>query len=249
MALISKAKVQHTACIKEIEDDCAHTSAEAENCCSPAIQDAESQGTSNAHSIQQSHAKDIQCLEAETIEEEGRDCLTFLTACSAALRANPSKAHGRMVTPYHLLRRNAPMSALLSIPPGVSPPKQEPALQTPPSSAPAATGPSLWSKWQHNLPDQVEALSPPAATSNVAPEDPSHSKQKEEMPFHKALSRSQQEALSRDSWLVHKAREEYYWENHPHFNSENACDLIDVFQNIIESAGLLGSEIYDIQET
>ena len=35
------------------------------------------------------------------------------------------------------------MSTLLSIPPGVSPPEQEPAPQTPPSSAPAVTNPHL----------------------------------------------------------------------------------------------------------
>ena len=101
--------------------------------------------------IQQSHAKVIQCLEAEAIEEEGRDCLAFLTICSAALRVNPPEACGIMVIPYHLLLGNAPMSALLSIPMGVSPPEQEPALQTPPSSAPAATGPSPQSKQQCNL--------------------------------------------------------------------------------------------------
>ena len=34
-----------------------------------------------------------------------------------------------------------------------------------------------------------------------------------------------------------------------HFNSENSCNLTDVFWNMIESAGLLGSEIYEIQDT
>ena len=62
------------------------------------------------------------------------------------------------------------------------------------------------------------------------------------MPLHKALSRSQQEAFSRDSQLVCKEREQYYRENHPHFNSENSCNLTDIFC-------LLGSEIYEIQET
>ena len=168
--LTSKAEVLHTVCIKEIEDNCTHASAEAENCCLSAIWDTESLGASNACSIQQSHTKDIQHLEAEAIEEEGRDCLTFLTACSATLRANPPEAHGIMVTPYHLLLGKAPMSALLSIPPGVSPPEQEPALQTPPFSTPAVTRPSSWSKQQHTLPDQLKAPSPPVATSNVAPE-------------------------------------------------------------------------------
>ena len=62
------------------------------------------------------NAKDIQHLEVEAIEEEGRDCLAFLTTCGATLRANPPEALGIMVTPYHLLLGNAPTSALLSIP-------------------------------------------------------------------------------------------------------------------------------------
>ena len=127
-ALTSNDKVWHAAYMKEIEDNCTHTLVEAENCCSSAIWDAESQGASQAHSIQQSHAKDIQCLEAEAIKEEKRDHLAFLTACDTALRASPPEAHGIMVTHFHLLLGNAPMSTLLSIPPGVSPPEPEPAL-------------------------------------------------------------------------------------------------------------------------
>ena len=172
--LISKAKVWHVTCIKEIEDDYACALAEAENCCSTAIREAESWSASQAHSIQQSHAKDIQCLEAEAIEEERRDCLAFLTACSTALRASPPETCGIMVTPFHLLLGNAPTSTLLSIPMGVSPPEQEPVPQTPPSSAPAVTRPSPRSKWQHNLPNQVEPLSPSETTSKVTPKEPPH---------------------------------------------------------------------------
>ena len=124
--LISEAKVHHTTCIKENEDDCPCALAEVENCCSTAIREAESRGASRAHSIQQSHAKDIQHLEAETIEEEGKDCLAFLTTCSAVLRASPPEACGIIVTPFHLLLGNAPMSTLLSIPLRVSPAEQEP---------------------------------------------------------------------------------------------------------------------------
>ena len=249
MALISKAEVWHATCLKEIEDDCSLALAEAENLCSTTTREAESSSAFKACSTQQSHAKDIQCLEADAIEEEGKDCLTFLTACGAALRASPSEGCGIMVTPYHLLLGNAPTSNLLSIPPGVSPPEQEPDLQTPPFPSPTATRPSLWSKLQHHLPDWVGPPSPSGATSKVTPEEPPHSKWKEEMPFHKAMSRSHQEAFSRDSRLVQKAREDYYQENCPHFNSENSCDLMDVFWNMIESTGLLGSEIYKIQET
>ena len=184
----------------------------------------------------------------EAIEEEGKDHLAFLATCGTALRASSPKAHGIMVTPFHLLLGNAHMSTLLSIPPGVSPPEQGPAPQTPPFTVPAVTRPSPWSRQQHNLPDQVEPLSPSGATSKVTPEEPPCSKWKEIVPFHKALSRSHQEAFSRDFRLVQKAREDYYQENCPHFNSENSCNLTDVFWNMIESTGLLGSEIYEIQE-
>ena len=200
--LISEAKVWHTTSIKEIEDDCTQALAEAENCCSTTIREAESRGASKAHSIQQSHARDIQHLEAEAIEEEGRDCLTFLATCSTALRASPPEAHGIMITPFHLPLGNAPTSTLLSIPLGVSPPEQEPAPQTPLSTAPAVTRPSPWSKQQHNSPDQVKPLPPSEATSKVTPKEPPHSKQKEEMLFHKALSMSHQQAFSRDSRFV-----------------------------------------------
>ena len=87
------------------------------------------------------------------------------------------------------------------------------------------------------------------ATSYTSHEEPPHSQLKEEMPLHKALSRSCQEAFSRDSRLVQKAREDYFWGNWLHFNSENSCNLMDVFHNMIDSTGLLGSEIYEIQET
>ena len=69
------------------------------------------------------------------------------------------------------------------------------------------------------------------------------------MLFHKALSRSHQEAFSRDSRLVPKMREDYYQENCLHFDSETSCNMADVFQSMIKSAGLLHSKIYEIQET
>ena len=147
MVLISEAKIQHAACIREAEANCASALAEAENSCSTAIREAESQGASQAHLIQQSHAKDIHRIEAEAIEEERMDHLTFLATCGAALRASPLKAHGIMVTPFHLLLGNAPICALLSIPPGVSPFQPEPTSQTPPASATQVPRRPPQSKW------------------------------------------------------------------------------------------------------
>ena len=120
------------------------------------------------------------------------------------------------------------MSTLLSIPSGVCPPEWESAPWTPPSAAPAATGPLPWSKWWHHLPDWVGPPFPSEATSKVTPEEPPH---------------------NRDSRLMQKAREDYFQTNWPHFNNENSFNLTGVFQSMIEPTGLLGSEIFEIQET
>ena len=62
------------------------------------------------------------------------------------------------------------------------------------------------------------------------------------------LIRSSQEAFSQDTHLVRKMREEYFRNHCPNLNNENTCDLLDVFWCMIETAGLLGSAIYEIQE-
>ena len=68
------------------------------------------------------------------------------------------------------------------------------------------------------------------------------------MLLHKVLSRSHQEAFSRDSRLMQKAREDYYQENHPHFDSKTSCNMVDIFWSMIKSTSLLCSEIYQIQK-
>ena len=44
-------------------------------------------------------------------------------------------------------------------------------------------------------------------------------------------------------------REEHYKTNHPHFDCKTSHDLTNIFQNMITSASLLGSQIYKIQES
>ena len=66
------------------------------------------------------------------------------------------------------------------------------------------------------------------------------------MPLHKVLMRSHQEAFGQDTHLVRKTREEYFKNHCPNFNNENTHDLMDIFQCMVETAGLLGSAIYKI---
>ena len=73
-------------------------------------------------------------------------------------------------------------------------------------------------------------------------------KQQVIMPLHKVLMRSHQEAFSWDSSMVREMRDEYFWSRCPSFNNENTHNFTDVFWCMIETAGLLGSEIYEITE-
>ena len=78
---------------------------------------------------------------------KGQAVLPSLPPVVLPLRASPPEFHGILVTPFHLLLGNAPTSALLNIPPGVSPFQLEPALQTPPASATKAPEPLPEPKW------------------------------------------------------------------------------------------------------
>ena len=63
----------------------------------------------------------MQHLEIEAIEEDGKDCLSFLIACGTALLTSPPEAHGVLMTPFHLLMGNVPLANLLNVPPRYPP--------------------------------------------------------------------------------------------------------------------------------
>ena len=240
--LISKAEAWHATCIKEAEANCASIIAEAENCCSTVIRKVESCGTKQACSIQQSHAEGMQHLEMEAIGEEGKDHLSFLAACEA----DPLRDHGVLVTPFHLLLENIPSSTLLSIPPS-----SFHLTCICPTSSSSYCPHGTWALGPIQMATPPSwTVSPPQseATPWVAPEEPPHSKRREEMPLHKVLTESQWEAFTRDSDLVQKAREEHYKTKCPHFNCKTSCNLMNIFRDIIASTSLLGSQIYKIQE-
>ena len=78
-----------SATVKEAKATCAHTTQEAKALCSTAIRDVAIQGASQADSLQQRHAKTIQHLEEQVIQEEGKSQMDFLSACQATIPASP----------------------------------------------------------------------------------------------------------------------------------------------------------------
>ena len=99
-----------SATVKEAKTTCACTIQEANTLCSTAIRDAETQRASQADSLHWRHAKTIQHLEEQVIQEEGKSQIDFLSACQAALQASPIELRGALVASYHLLMGQAPMS-------------------------------------------------------------------------------------------------------------------------------------------
>ena len=113
---IKEAKALCTHSIREPEANCAHSIKEAETYCSTAIRDTEAQGASQASSIQQSHAKGIQHLKEEAIEEEGKGQPNFLSPYQATLEASPLKSCGMLLASYQVVLEHTLMSHLFSIP-------------------------------------------------------------------------------------------------------------------------------------
>ena len=75
--------------IKEVKATCICSIQEAKTLCSMTIRDAEARGASQADSLHQTHAKSIQHLEEQAIQEESKSQLDFLFACQATIQASP----------------------------------------------------------------------------------------------------------------------------------------------------------------
>ena len=205
------------------------------------FRDAESQGASQADLLHWSHAKSIQHLEEQAIEEESKSQLDFLSSCQAALWASPVKLHSMLVASYHILVGQTLMPYPFNLSQGASSSEQVSAMWLlpllclgvqldPGSSILSRPGECLASQWDH-------------IQSN--PRRAPNSKQWEIMPLHKVLTQSCLEAFSQDSSLV---REEYFTRHCPNFNTENIHDLSDIFQCMAGTAELLGSAIYEMKK-
>ena len=139
---IKEAKALCTHSIRETETTCAHSIKEAEAHCSTAIREAEAWGSSQASSIQQFHAKGIQHLEEEAIEEESKGHLNFLSTCQAALEASPLKSCSMLLASYQVLLGHTLTSHLSASPQGASPSQQGLTPRASFSSAHTTPGPS-----------------------------------------------------------------------------------------------------------
>ena len=179
--------------VKEAKATWTCTIWEAEALCSATIRDVEIWGASQADSLQWRHAKTIQHLEEQVIQEEGESQIDFLSACQAAIQASPVELKGMLVASYHVLMGQAPTSHPFTLSQGAFPTEQPSAPAAPSSPVPEhSPGP----KQQHPSPDPVDNMPLGRTTSKATPEGPPSSKWQEIPPLHKVLTWSCWEAFS-----------------------------------------------------
>ena len=143
-----------THCITTIREAEAHSSTiitEVEAHCAADIREAEFHCAGHACPIQQSHSDNMQHLEREAIEKEGKDCQFFLAAYGMALQVYPPEAHGVLMCPLQMLMMNMSLATLLAIPSQVSTTREEPTPEISHLTTPAAPVPSSGTKQWHHL--------------------------------------------------------------------------------------------------
>ena len=176
--------------------------------------------------------------------KEAEDCcthLSFLEACGATLRTCPMEAHWVLLYPLQLLMGNIPPASLLTASPQLALPVREPPLTVPPPLASKLPSSPTGTK-QQCCPSGEEATGPAALAK-----EPTCQRQKEGKPLA-GLKENCWEALHWDTDLVQATRQMYIEAHHPAFSQEGPHNLSSLFQEMITSANLLGSEICKVQE-
>ena len=117
--MIWEAEAVNTATSQEAEGACSATIRKVEAMCTAAIREAETTCADHACTLQHTHRDSMQGLQREAIEEEGKDCQSFLATCRVALQVCHPEAHGVLMYLLQLLMGNMSLATLLAIPPSI----------------------------------------------------------------------------------------------------------------------------------
>ena len=105
-----------------------------------------------------------------------------------------------------------------------------------------------WHQHPNNLPGQKGAtLHQSQWGAHLWQEGLPTPRSKETPPWFQSLKPSQADAFLRDSDLVVEARLCFFSKHSYNFNQNGNCDLSEVFKKLTEKAGLLGTNIYEIE--
>ena len=241
---VLEANTNYQTTVMEAKTTRCHSIEAAEVVCSKAISEAEAQKTSQAMMFQEEHSKYLQNLEEQAFGEESRSCHNILSSCQATLCHSPQLLRGALAASYHLLLGQAPPSPPLILPPRTPPMEEQPSAATPPMPTPKQ---SPRPKRGLPLPEPMGNMPLGGATPGAALWGPPYPKKWENPPWVKSLKPSRAEAFLRDSNIVVEARLHFFSKHSYNFNQDSNCDLSRIFKKLAKSAGLLGTNIYEIQ--
>ena len=133
---ILEARTGYLVVVKEAKMTRSHLLQEANATCSKVICEAEAWKISQAARLHKEHAKYMQDLEEQAIEEESKSHNDFLTTCQVILYSSPLLLKGTLATLYHLLLGQTPLSPPLISLQRTSPMEGQPTATISPSLAP-----------------------------------------------------------------------------------------------------------------
>ena len=216
----------------------------AEVACSKTINEVEAQTISQATVLQEEHSRYMWNLEERALKEESRSCHEVLSSCQTALYHSPQLFRGPLATSFHLLLGQAPPSPTLILPPRVPSAKEQPSTTAPPAPTPKQfPRPKRWLP----SPELTGIMPLDRATLVAALGGPPNPKKWENHPWFKLLKPGHAEALLRDWDIVMEARSHFFSKHSHNFNQDSTHDLSEVFKKLATKAGLLGSNIYEIE--
>ena len=233
---VLEAKTKCLAAVREAKTTRDHSIHQAEAACSKAICKATALKVSQSITFHKEYNRFIWDLEEHTIKDESQSYHDLLSACQATLSHSPQPIRGAMATSYHLLLGQAPPSSQTFPPQKAHLVEEQPSMAALPAPTPKQS-PRL--KRHHPSPEQMGST--PAVGG-----PPNHKKQKT-LPWFKSLKPSQAYAFLWDSDLVVEARLHFFSKHSYNFNQDGNCDLSEVFKKLAKKAGLLGTNIYEIE--
>ena len=241
---VKEAKVTCIKTIKEAKATNVCTIQEAKTTCSVAIRDAKTWGASQAKSLHRQHAKTIQDLEEQVIQEEGRSQTDFLSACHTALHASPAELKGMLVGSYHILMGQAPTSHPFTLSQGACPAEQLYVPAAPPMPAPTQSPrPKRW----HPSQDPVDSMPLGWTTSKATSEWPPAPNSERSHLWTRYSSRAVQKHSPRTlTWWRRLGRS--ILKGIPTASLQRAPTISEVFRQMAKSADLLDTAIHEIQE-
>ena len=194
--------------------------------------------------FQEEHSKYLWSLEEQAFGEESRSHHNVLSSCQAALCHSLQPPRGALAASYHLLLGQAPPSPPLVLPPRTPPMEEQPSTAAPPMPTPKQSPrPKRWLP----LPEPMGNMPLGGTTLVAALGGPPYPKKWENPPWFKLLKPSCAEAFLRDSNKVVEARLHFFSKHSYNFKQDGSHDLSGIFKKLAKSAGLLGTDIYEIQ--